>query len=250
MIASIKMNLVTSEQMNINTNISSLLHGFIMENVDSEFAEQMHLSVLKPYSQSLTKIREGKWVWKVNTLDDYTYDNIILKLKEIQSIYLKYKDITINIESNEIITTDFNELFEKNYFENDNSRYIDIELLTPVSFKSNKKYINVPKINLFLNSIVNKYDSSSHITSIYNEDLIAEISRSIEISRYNLRSTVFCLEGVKIPSFIGTMTLKINSSKNIVNLCNMLFEFAQYSGIGIKCALGMGALSKIERKGS
>jgi len=250
MIASIKINLVVSEQMNINTNMSSLLHGFIMENISSEFAEKMHLSNLRPYSQSLIKTREGKWIWKVNTLNDYAYDNIILKLKEIESIYLKYKDMTINVESNEIITTNFDELFEKNYFENANSRYIDIEFLTPVSFRSSEKYVNIPKISLLMSSLINKYDFSSDTTSIYNEDLIAEMLKNIEILRYNLRSIVFCLEGVEIPSFIGKMTLKINGSRNIANLCNMLFEFGQYSGIGIKCALGMGTLLKIERKGS
>ena len=62
------------------------------------------------------------------------------------------------------------------------------------------------------------------------------------LTRYELRSTSFSLEGVRIPSFVGRMTLKMTGTQTMSNFARMLFDFGCYSGIGIKTALGMGAV--------
>jgi CRISPR/Cas system endoribonuclease Cas6 (RAMP superfamily) len=44
------------------------------------------------------------------------------------------------------------------------------------------------------------------------------------------------------------MTIRVNCSSTTVKLVNMLVDFAEYSGVGIKNALGMGGLTKIENR--
>ena len=70
-----------------------------------------------------------------------------------------------------------------------------------------------------------------------------EIHELVNIVGYNLRSRTFHLEGIRIPSFIGNITIRIGGNKQFVNLINMLCECGKYSGVGIKTAIGMGAIN-------
>lgn len=65
------------------------------------------------------------------------------------------------------------------------------------------------------------------------------------ITSYKLQSTYFSVESVKIPSFTGRITIKINKSAHLGNILKLLLSYGEYSGIGIKTALGMGTV-KIE----
>ena len=38
-------------------------------------------------------------------------------------------------------------------------------------------------------------------------------------------------------------------TKTMTNFANMLFEFGEYSGVGIKTALGMGCIKKLNDRG-
>lgn len=247
MISTIKIELNEPENFKLNCNISSLLHGYIMENVGSEFANEMHISDIRPFSQSLSRDNSGRWVWRVTALTDSANENIINMLTEQKNIYLKYKDLQFDILNYSVHRTSYEQLFENNYLQNDISRYISFKLITPTAFKSNGRYINYPDLRLFFMSLIKKYDKNSDSTQIFDEKLIKKLTTDVEIVKYNLRSTYFSLEGVKIPSYWGDITIKVNCDIVTVKLVNMLVDFAQYSGVGIKNALGMGGLIKLEK---
>ena len=58
---------------------------------------------------------------------------------------------------------------------------------------------------------------------------------------------MFNLETIKIPSFVGDLEIKFETTSEIKKICNMLGKFAKYSGIGIKNSIEMGAV-KYEEK--
>ena len=78
--------------------------------------------------------------------------------------------------------------------------------------------------------------------SMKDEDTLETLVQSTVVSRYHLRSATFSLEGVRIPAFMGEMTLRVAGTQTMANFANMLAQFAAYAGIGIKTALGMGAV--------
>ena len=57
----------------------------------------------------------------------------------------------------------------------------------------------------------------------------------------------FGVEGVKIPAYQGSLSLKLLGPQQVVNLVHMLLRFGMYSGVGIKTAMGMGAFQIAER---
>lgn len=226
----------------LSNNISSLLHGFLMENVSESFAEEMHEMSLRPYSQSLKRITDKEYIWQINTLNDNAFNNIYGKMSDIKEIYLKHKDLNLDVKSIEVTESSFDKLFIDNYYGEKQSRYIDISFFTPTAFKSDGKYVNYPNLGLIIKSLINKYDFLADKTTIYDENVINQLLESLEISKYNLKSTIFYIEKGKIPSFVGTITIKINGNQQMINFANMLFSFGEYSGIGVKTAIGMGAI--------
>lgn len=229
----------------LSNNISSLLHGFLMENVSEEFAEEMHKMSLRPYSQSFKRITDYEYVWQINTLNEYAFENIYKKLSHIKHIYLKHKDLNLEVIKFDVTQSSFDNLFIDNYYGQTKKRYIDISFFTPTAFKSDGKYINYPNLSMIIKSLINKYDFISDKTTIYDENVVNQFLENIEIVKYNLKSTNFYIEKAKIPSFVGTITIKVNGSQQMINFANMLFAFGEYSGIGAKTAIGMGAIRKM-----
>ena len=58
----------------------------------------------------------------------------------------------------------------------------------------------------------------------------------------------FHLEGTSIPAFMGHMEVHINGPQPLVNLIHLLLRYGEYAGVGIKTAMGMGAM-RITDKG-
>ena len=87
-----------------------------------------------------------------------------------------------------------------------------------------------------------KYDQASTENSIFSEELLDHYSKYASIVRYRLQSATFFLEGVKVPGFKGDITIKINGPQQMINMAWMLAKFGEYSGVGIKTGIGMGAM--------
>ena len=63
------------------------------------------------------------------------------------------------------------------------------------------------------------------------------------IDEYNLRTRYFYLEQIRIKGFIGNMILKLkNKDSMLTQLLNFLILSSEYTGLGIKTALGMGGI--------
>lgn len=246
MLARIKLNLET--QTTLNWNSGSVLQGALMERVDCCYADFLHLSQLKPYSQYLD-CRKDSCAWVVQTLNETAKFEIIdeTSLKNIKSIYLKYLDENVNIINAESETITREELLKQTYF-SECPRHIKILFATPTAFKVSGRYLYYPILEQIYRSLIQKYDAFSQNTRIYDEGIINDLADYTEVVGYNIRSTRFSLEGVNVPSFTGTLNLRISGPQQLNNLAHLLLRYGTYSGVGIKTAIGMGALKILERK--
>lgn len=242
MLTKIKIKLDIPNDADFNVNKSSLLHGVIMDTITEEYAEKMHSSSLKPYSQNITWDKNGGWIWSISVLTDEAAEQIIAPVSELDEFYIRHNSFTVKIGSKEIITESYDSLFEKNYYDSEPSRYVSFNIVTPASFKENGRYVIMPDAKMIAANLIHRYDAFSDNTEIYDERLMAELSDRLCISGYDMKSTVFCLENVKLPAFRGRLTLKVSGGKNMISLVNMLADFSEFSGLGIKTALGMGAV--------
>lgn len=220
--------------------MSSLLHGVLIQQLSNEYAEKMHESTVRPYSQFLD---ERTNEWNIQLVSDEANREIgtcILK-DDFTSFYLKNREWTVPIIEKKVFTKSYDQLLKEVYFM-DCSRYITIKFLTPTAFKQNKRYIYYPDIRLIFQSIIQKHDAIQIKTKFEDEQILVDIIENIQIISYQLKTKKFNLEGIRIQGFVGTVTFKIGGPQMLVNLVHFLLAYAEYSGVGIKTAIGMGAM--------
>ncbi len=243
MLAKLKMKLDKKEE--LSWQMASLFHGVLMELLPEDYAAELHVSKRHPYTQHIERCGE-EWYWIVTALNEETANKMLKGvLMGLTEFVLKKHQLSIRILEKSYKEMSNQEL-ARAFYQEQASHYITVQFITPTSFKQNGRYVNYPDIRSIFSSLMNRYDASNAEESMRDEDTLEQLTEKTVLSRYELRSTIFCIEGIKIPAFIGKITLRIDGTQTMANFANMLLNFGQYSGIGIKTALGMGAIRLLE----
>lgn len=227
----------------LRTQASSLLHGVIMEHIGVAYADYLHRQPSNHFSQYV-RAHEDRSVWTICTLTEEAKEKIITPFAEgeIKYIDVHHKGARFDLIEKKIACCTQEELMERAYFGN-TAKVFKIKFLTPTSFKVDGKYRMYPTVYHLIQSLVRKHDTISEETSVYMEGLIEQIADRTEVINYRLRSTKFPLEGIRIPSFVGEIMIAVRGPAQLAQLVHLLLRFGEYSGVGIKSALGMGAIA-------
>ena len=227
-------------------NWGSLFQGLLMENIPAELAEQFHNMRYNPYSQYVY-YKNDKYFWCVSSIGKDIYEAIFENfLLKVQTLKIKHKNLEINILNKTLISKiELKELFKKWYFNETVNNRILINFKTPASYKVNNTYQIVPNTDYILGNLVNKWNYFNNENKI-NDEILDEYKKKVYIERYNLKSVKFGVEGININSFIGTIGIKIKANETMSNILNMLLEFGEYVGLGIKSSMGMGGIEIVK----
>lgn len=245
-LAELKMTLQCSEPLNFNK--ASLLQGVIMENISSDYADVLHNQGLKPYSQCVC-IEGDLTIWYIRTLSLEACKMIIEPLMDDAFIEfdLRHNNQHVKIVDKELNYVSKDSLF-KDFYSSDACRCFKIDFRTPTAFKKNGGYFNFPDIYNIFNSFMKRYDAVSINDSMCSEETLQQLVDNTSIVSYNLRSVNFSMEGIRVPAFMGHITIRINGPQTMVNFAKLLFTFGCYAGVGIKTAIGMGSVIITEEK--
>ena len=221
---------------NMNYRQSSLLQGALMEKISPDYAEFLHQMRRHPYSQY---VWDSKWI--INTLDEETFGEISHCFKVGDEITLKHNGQKLNIVDIQIehlpkrkLAEDFYTVESKNKFE--------VRFLTPAAFRQRKQYVILPDIRLMAQSLMAKYESSFGDPDEADIDALNELVANTFITKHNLHSAIFPAEGQNIPGFVGSMVFICKGTNTMARYWRMLLKFGEFSGIGIKTAMGMGGI--------
>lgn len=262
------------KQAAFNHNWGSLLHGAMMEHVPSELAQELHRPALKGYSQyvlSPNDCRQLKrkfstqtlpflsWfdnednqpdgVWSLSVLDDDLLPVFqpLLPTTETRQLEIKQKQCNITIGSSTVQPLQFEDSFEritaKNFLQKKAHRQFRMDFLTPTTFKQSGQHVLFPSEHLILQNLIMRWDTFSKRTTLNDAEIFAQILANIRIRSYNLFSKGFSANGIWITGFCGYITLNIQGPETLANLVNMLMQMADFVGVGVKTAMGMGAIS-------
>ncbi|MDO5725880.1 MAG: CRISPR-associated endoribonuclease Cas6 [Tissierellia bacterium] len=242
MLSSLKFKLETKDKI-IGYHSSSIFQGVLMEKLSKDTVFNLHSFSINPYCQYVIKIANNSY-WTLNGLNNYAFENIIKPLINLEKIYLKNKDLEIKLNDLELHKYNKHEFTEKFLFGNSTGIF-NLKFITPTSFKSQGRYIIMPDCRLIFQSLMKKFDATGE-DKLFSEELLKDLENFSYISKYRLRSCLFPLEKIKIPAFIGDIQIKLDGPKELRNIASLLLNFGTYSGVGIKTAMGMGAM-KIER---
>lgn len=240
MLSSLKIELEGEIEKNRNDLLGSLFQGYIMENIDTDYADTLHVSALHPYSQYVT-MADDKIIWMLNTLNTEAKEKIADRIRQMDKVNIKYKEKEYKIVSTKEESISYKNLVKESYLK-DGGRRLKVSFLTPTSFKQDGRYVIFPTVRLIFQSLMMKFDKSSTDMEVFGKDILETFEDYTEITKYKLRSTYFHLDGTKIPAFIGDITITVKGPMQLVNLTNLLLKFGKYSGVGIKTGIGMGGI--------
>ncbi len=197
------------------------LYSAFLENLGDSTSEKTHNST--DFSQFLTPFK-----WAVSSNDDLEFKN---------EYFLSKYNTSINLFNMSVKNIDEQEIADKFLINETPKRIIRIKILSPTTFKQDGNYVLFPTAGLIMQSLTNKWNN-------WAEKFILEDMEwnQVRISKYNLRSYVYQLKGAKIQAFMGEVELSFWGSESINRLGNLVCNFGNYSGMGIKTSLGMGGI--------
>ncbi len=223
------------------TNIGSLLHGVLMEILPNDIVESIHSKAsYSPLKQRIIFNGDNS-EWEIVLLDESLVPAIAAYFATNHSFILKKHSETVNIKQYTVTKYEVNDLIKKYFSETVGHReYITINIKTPMSFKSNGQYDIFPDLKKYFRSIMLTTDTFFSEYHMHDHETLDYIEQNVKIVNYKLRSTKFHLEGIKIPAFIGQMTIQVKGAATFVQLINLLLAIGEETGVGIKTSLGMG----------
>ena len=231
-----------STQQDFSYRKSSNMHGLLMQLISPQWCEKLHSMQLTPCSQYL-EVGERKF-WHICGLTREAYDNVIQPvLNNPASEYRIDNDtICLKILDRNLKLTPRRELVERFYDGAEPDRILNLEFLSPTAFKSNGRYVNLPDLRLIFQSWMNRFSATSDDMQMFDQEALQQLADSASVTRFRLRSMSFPLEKVAISGFAGSMTVRMSGSATMGRYARLLAEFGQFSGVGIKTFLGMGAV--------
>ncbi len=227
---------------------SSLLHGALMERLDTNYASFLHQQQMHPYSQHICKTADGI-VWHIQTLNKDAFENIIQPCRNGADYFeLKHSGEKINIISQSLEIKEKKELLA-DFYNEQAERSFSIEMITPTSFKQNGRYFILPDVRLLCQNLMQRYSVTSGNVDMIDSEAMEQIVENTFVSRHRIKSVLFPLEGHSVPGFCGNVTLRCQGTETMTRYLRLLLRFGEYAGIGIKTAVGMGAMRIRRDKG-
>ena len=222
----------------------SVMHGALMDCVDEVTAAMLHTESLRPYSQYVwfDKAR-GCSIWRIGTVTDEAYELIVQPIWNCTELYLKQKQTQVALKHHVLIEhTTFEDIADTMFAGKEAPTGCDISFLTTTSFKHDHRYDIFPEIRRVFYSLILRWNQYADAIVLDQEGLEDILAQSCRITKYELRSQPFSLEHTSIYGFGGTLRLRFLGNDMTRRLMGLLLSLAPYTGIGVKTAMGMGAV--------
>lgn len=218
------------------------MYGMLTELLEPDYASFLHENIFSPISQYIRIDHAGGLVeWTINLLGSEAINQVSSVLESSShfcitgcSCQLTVQDLSINLLPSD------EALIERARALPDITKPT-MEFISPTSFKSYGEYLIFPSVEHIIRSLVNRWNSYSQSYVINDEDAVVALIQGIKIAGYRLQSSYFRLKGTSIPGFKGEIRFSTRLSIPIAELYKILLFFSEYSGVGIKTSLGMGA---------
>lgn len=245
MIQGLKIKFAAPGGVKLTQSVCSLLHGVLMENIDRDYADVLHMQSLRPYSQSFYFDRVSNALyWQLNALNAQAKDELLAAAFALpEKVLLRQKNMELQIVGKEyLLATDYEALAEKYFAHPLAGKYLHMHFLTSCAFKSEGQYVIFPQPQFIFGSLVKRWNSFADSNKLEALGVAQDLAQEVYVADYRLRMQAFSVDGARIPAFRGDYALGMKNNLMSNRIIAMLGEYANYCGVGIKTALGMGAV--------
>lgn len=224
-----------------SVNWGSVMHGILIEQLPAEWQEALHNDQLRPLSQWVEPIDVTSFVWHLSVLDDTLAGIISSFLQPGKEFPCKHVQSIMKISDIQTKSTTITEYMKPFYLAEEPCAGIYLNFHTTTTHKSQGRYAVFPSVELIGKSLRNHFCSLEPSFVLADDEILGQILDHTRIARYNLQSSYYSLEGGRIDGYTGHLLLRFDGPDPLKRLAGTLFSFAEWTGVGIKTALGMGA---------
>ena len=125
--------------------------------------------------------------------------------------------------------------------EPETSRFFDLQFITPTAFAQSATNLPLPVPSLMFRSWLERWN---YFAPVYlgSDDLIAYLSNAIILKKHKIQTRTWQLQRGFVNGFVGDVTLQVLNRADplLANVANLLAQYSQFTGTGMKTRLGMG----------
>ena len=241
MIRRVEIHLQTAEQQRIYPNFAYALYGELCARMEPALADTLHLCEITPLRQHLRRGEQpGQYVWVLDLFDQTA--SLVGLLQSLSVIHLDCCPAPLEVvECRVLQPVSAVDLLHSSQSQPTSSLF-SISFETPCTFKVAGRYVLFPSEKLIVQSLFQRWNGLMECT-MQDEEALQMLTAGLTISRYRLHSQEYRIKGQRINGFSGSVEIFARLSPPMQELWKLLLEFAPYGGIGIKTALGMGAVT-------
>ena len=213
-----------------------LFYSYLLSLLQGDYTEELHEPKETPISQCLYSDSK-ETLWQIHLLDQESNDADVLY--NLKGLSLNSGEVDLELVKHNSYSVE--ELIEtaKSI---DSKRFFSLRFFSPTAFKQSGKYTVLPEKELIIKSLLRKWNTSFPTYPLEDDDAFRMLAEGIRISDYYLHTTRFMLKNNRIPGFIGTISFDTHLSVPLLDIWKILIAFSEFSGVGIKTALGMGGV--------
>lgn len=222
----------------------SLFHGYLNHIFSEELSARLHTSGVPLYHQKIKYFKQTI-DWQIISFDDEISKTIRQKLLNHSTIYLKNKSMSLTVLSAiEIFNQPLNDWLITMQSRDIRGRDVYLRFSSPTSHKVQGEYINQFDLEVAYKHIIYKLNTLQNYFSLAN-DSIGLLLKGTEIVSNDIKKSAMYLKGIKIPAYSGELRLRWIGTEDNLAIFNLLWLFAELSGVGIKTAMGYGNVEVI-----
>lgn len=125
-------------------------------------------------------------------------------------------------------------------------RRFDLQFTTPTAFAQDRIHLPLPVPTLMFRSWLERWN---HFAPVYlgSDELVAYLGNAIALKHHQIKTRSFRLQRGYVNGFVGDVTLEVSyrTDSLLANVTNLLIQYAQFAGTGVKTRLGMGQTKSI-----
>ena len=216
----------------------SILHGMLMEKLPSDWGDKLHTSMVHPFSQYVEVTGHGTFLWHLHALDDCLGDIIAGILHGDWESKKLGTTFHLGEVTREIVSPA--EFMKPFFLSRQPPNGLVLNFQTPSTHKVQGRYAIFPSAELIGQSLASRFCSIEPTFALGDPEVLEQVVSHTRISRYRLQSTTYGLESSWVTGYIGRLELHFDGPDALCRLAGVLYSLADWCGVGIKTALGMG----------
>ena len=177
-------------------------------------------------------------------IDKEAAEEILYALGRLpQNLYLKQKEYVVQLSKPQPVKqTSYKDMAEQFFTMPQPPRQAEFNFITSASFKAFGNYKIYPDNAYIFRSLLKRWNAFCGGLVLEENNLEEHLAQAVKVTGYNLSLQQYSVGGAPIDAFKGRYRLIFRGTQSQNRIAALLAAYAEYAGIGVKTALGMGGV--------